>query len=162
MLKLTRKLEYSLIALSHMQQKDENELSTTKEISEKFCKGHHIIYLLIFIISCTAEKGNDLGMIIDDAYINFPLKGQMISVGYFKLSNNSSETKVLNKIFCQDLIASLHTSYLSSEGMLTMKPIKDILIERNSAIRLLVEGKFSIFCISFSFIFIDSSSEKKL
>ena len=36
MLKLTRKLEYSLIALSHMQQKDENELSTTKEIAEKF------------------------------------------------------------------------------------------------------------------------------
>jgi len=105
-----------------------------KEISEKFCKGHHIIYLLIFIISCTAEKGNDLGMIIDDAYINFPLKGQMISVGYFKLSNNSSETKVVNKIFCQDLNASLHTSYLNSEGMLTMKPIKDILIESNSAI----------------------------
>ena len=36
MLKLTRKLEYSLIALSHMQKKDENELSTTKEIAEKF------------------------------------------------------------------------------------------------------------------------------
>ena len=105
-----------------------------KEISEKFCKGHHIIYLLIFIISCTAEKDNNLGMIIDDAYINLPLKGQMISVGYFKLSNNSSETKVVNKIFCQDLNASLHTSHLNSEGMLTMKPIKDILIERNSAI----------------------------
>ena len=58
----------------------------------------------------------------------------MISVGYLKLSNNSSETKVVNKIFCQDLNASLHTSYLNSEGMLTMKPIKDILIERNSAI----------------------------
>ena len=36
MLKLTRKLEYSLIALSHMQKKNENELSTTKEIAEKF------------------------------------------------------------------------------------------------------------------------------
>ncbi|MBC8311518.1 MAG: Rrf2 family transcriptional regulator [Candidatus Marinimicrobia bacterium] len=36
MLKLTRKLEYSLIALSHMQHKDENELSSTKEIAEKF------------------------------------------------------------------------------------------------------------------------------
>lgn len=36
MLKLTRKLEYSLIALSHMQQKDENELSTTKEIAKQF------------------------------------------------------------------------------------------------------------------------------
>jgi len=36
MLKLTRKLEYSLIALSHMRQKDENELSTAKEIAKKF------------------------------------------------------------------------------------------------------------------------------
>ncbi|MBT5955985.1 MAG: Rrf2 family transcriptional regulator [Candidatus Marinimicrobia bacterium] len=36
MLKLTRKLEYSLIALSHMQHKEENELSTTKEIAVKF------------------------------------------------------------------------------------------------------------------------------
>jgi len=36
MLKLTRKLEYSLIALSHMQHKGENELSSSKEIAEKF------------------------------------------------------------------------------------------------------------------------------
>jgi Rrf2 family protein len=36
MLKLTRKLEYSLIALSYMQHKNENELSSTKEIAEKF------------------------------------------------------------------------------------------------------------------------------
>ena len=36
MLKLTRKLEYSLIALSHMQHKGDNELSSTKEIAEKF------------------------------------------------------------------------------------------------------------------------------
>ena len=43
MLKLTRKLEYSLIALSHMQQKDENELSTTKEIAEKFAIPQEIL-----------------------------------------------------------------------------------------------------------------------
>ena len=36
MLKLTRKLEYSLIALSHMQHKGENELSSSKEIAKKF------------------------------------------------------------------------------------------------------------------------------
>tara|TARA_B100000959_G_scaffold211239_1_gene222002 strand:- start:92 stop:490 length:399 start_codon:yes stop_codon:yes gene_type:complete len=36
MLKLTRKLEYSLIALSHMQKQNKNRLSTTKEIAEKF------------------------------------------------------------------------------------------------------------------------------
>ena len=43
MLKLTRKLEYSLIALSHMQKKDENELSTTKEIAEKFAIPQEIL-----------------------------------------------------------------------------------------------------------------------
>ena len=43
MLKLTRKLEYSLIAISHMQQKDENELSTTKEIAEKFAIPQEIL-----------------------------------------------------------------------------------------------------------------------
>jgi len=35
-LKLTRKLEYSLIALSHMQNKGKDELSSSKEISKKF------------------------------------------------------------------------------------------------------------------------------
>ena len=43
MLKLTRKLEYALIALSHMQQKDGNELSTTKEIAEKFAIPQEIL-----------------------------------------------------------------------------------------------------------------------
>ena len=43
MLKLTRKLEYSLIALSYMQKKDENELSTTKEIAEKFAIPQEIL-----------------------------------------------------------------------------------------------------------------------
>ena len=43
MLKLTRKLEYSLIALSHMQKKDENELSTTREIAEKFAIPQEIL-----------------------------------------------------------------------------------------------------------------------
>ena len=36
MLKLTRKLEYSLIALSHMNQKIDNELSTAKEIAFQY------------------------------------------------------------------------------------------------------------------------------
>ena len=36
MLKLTRKLEYSLIALSYMQHKNEGELSTSKEIARNF------------------------------------------------------------------------------------------------------------------------------
>ena len=43
MLKLTRKLEYSLIALSHMQHKDKNELSSTKEIAQKFAIPQEIL-----------------------------------------------------------------------------------------------------------------------
>ena len=43
MLKLTRKLEYSLIALSHMQKQNKNRLSTTKEIAEKFAIPQEIL-----------------------------------------------------------------------------------------------------------------------
>ena len=87
-----------------------------KEISKKFCKGHHIICLLIFIISCTAEKDNNLGLIIDDAYINLPLKGQMISVGYFKLSNNSNMFLFSDLACCNSTvviaIAALSSNFL--------------------------------------------------
>ena len=43
MLKLTRKLEYSLIALSHLQKQNKNRLSTTKEIAEKFAIPQEIL-----------------------------------------------------------------------------------------------------------------------
>ena len=36
MLKITRKVEYALIALKHMQLTKKNELTTTKEIAEKY------------------------------------------------------------------------------------------------------------------------------
>jgi len=43
MLKLTRKLEYALIALSHMQRKKNNELSSTKEIAETYAIPQEIL-----------------------------------------------------------------------------------------------------------------------
>ncbi len=36
MLKLTKKLEYGLIALQHMQGKNENEITSAKEVADKF------------------------------------------------------------------------------------------------------------------------------
>ena len=36
MLKLTKKIEYALIALQHMQSKDANEVTSAKEVAEKF------------------------------------------------------------------------------------------------------------------------------
>ena len=36
MLKITRKVEYALIAVGHLQQKDAGQLATTKEIAEQF------------------------------------------------------------------------------------------------------------------------------
>ena len=105
-----------------------------KEISEKFCKGHHIIYLLIFIISCTAEKDNNLGMIIDDAYINLPLKGQRVAVGYFKLSNYLNNAIVLSDVFCKDLEVSLHTSLINESNIMIMKPLQKIQIESGSSV----------------------------
>ena len=36
MLKLTKKIEYALIALQHMQGKDHNDITSAKEVAEKF------------------------------------------------------------------------------------------------------------------------------
>lgn len=36
MLKLTKKIEYALIALQHMQSKDQNDITSAKEVAEKF------------------------------------------------------------------------------------------------------------------------------
>jgi len=36
MLKITRKVEYALIALRHMQEKEKDELTNAKEIAEQY------------------------------------------------------------------------------------------------------------------------------
>ena len=36
MLKLTKKIEYALIALQHMQSKDHNDITSAKDVAEKF------------------------------------------------------------------------------------------------------------------------------
>ena len=93
-----------------------------------------LLILIIFTASCSAKNNENLGLIIDEPYINLPLKGQMMSVGYFKLANHSNESIVLNKIFCKDFDASLHTSFLNSEGMMAMKSVENIQIESGSSI----------------------------
>ena len=108
-----------------------------KQFSEEFFKDHYYVYLLIltiFIASCSAENNENLGLIIDEPYINLPLKGQMMSAGYFKLVNHSGNSVVLNKMICKGLDVSLHDSSVSSDGIMTMKSAQNILIEGGSAL----------------------------
>ena len=108
-----------------------------KGITKKFCIESHFIFFFISlfcIVSCTTNKEDSLNVIIDDAYINLPLKGQKMSAGYFKLSNSSNTLKVLNKIICEGVNASFHTSYMNSEGMMVMEPIEDLEIQSHSEV----------------------------
>ena len=108
-----------------------------KQFSEEFFKDHYYVYLLIFTIfiaSCSAKNNENLGLIIDEPYINLPLKGQMMSAGYFRLVNHSSNSVVLNTMICKGLDVSLHASSVSRDGVMTMKSVQNILIEGGSAL----------------------------
>jgi periplasmic copper chaperone A len=108
-----------------------------KQFSEEFFKDHYYVYLLIltiFIASCSAKNNENLGLIIDEPYINLPLKGQMMSAGYFRLVNHSSNSVVLNTMICEGLDVSLHDSSVSEDGIMIMKSVQNILIEGGSAL----------------------------
>ena len=108
-----------------------------KQIPEEFFKAHYCTYLLFLIISfvsCSSETNENTDVIIDDPYINLPLKGQEVAVGYFKLSNHLNNTIVLSDVFCSDLEVSLHTSLFNEDGIMTMKPLQKIEIESGSSL----------------------------
>ena len=108
-----------------------------KQIPEEFFKAHYYIYLLFLIISlvsCSSETNGNTDVIIDDPYINLPLKGQKIAVGYFKLSNLLNNTIVLSDVFCSDMEVSLHTSLSDEDGIMTMQPLQKIEIESGSSV----------------------------
>ena len=108
-----------------------------KQIPEEFFKAHYCTYLLFLIISfvsCSSETNENTDVIIDDPYINLPLKGQEVAVGYFKLSNHSNNTIVLSDVFCSDLEVSLHTSLFNEDRIMTMKPLQRVEIEGGSSV----------------------------
>jgi len=108
-----------------------------KEIPEEFFKAHYCTYLLFLIISlasCSSETNGNTDVIIDDPYINLPLKGQRVAVGYFKLSNYLNNAIVLSDVFCNDLEVSLHTSFLNESNIMIMKPLQKIQIETGSSV----------------------------
>ena len=90
--------------------------------------------MIISLASCSYETNGNKDVIIDDPYINLPLKGQRVAVGYFKLSNNLNDAIVLNDIFCDDLEVSLHTSFLNENNIMIMKPLQKIQIEGGSSV----------------------------
>ena len=66
-----------------------------KQIPEESFKAHYCTYLfflIISLVSCSSETNKNTDVIIDDPYINSPLKGQKVAVGYFKLSNHLNNT----------------------------------------------------------------------
>ena len=58
----------------------------------------------------------------------------MMSAGYFRLVNHSSNSVVLNTMICKGLDVSLHDSSVSGDGIMTMKSVQNILIEGGSAL----------------------------
>ncbi len=74
MLKLTRKLEYSLIALSHMNQKEEGELSTAKEIAIQYSIPQEVLaktlQLLAKLNFINAVKGPHGGYEVNESLNN--------------------------------------------------------------------------------------------
>ena len=58
----------------------------------------------------------------------------MMSAGYFRLVNHSSNSVVLNTMICEGLEVSLHASSVGSNGLMTMKSVQNILIEGGSVL----------------------------
>mgnify|MGYP006171311183 FL=1 len=78
---------------------------------------------LLFIISCSPIGSDKQIAIIEDAYMNLPLKGQLISAGYFKFFNNSEDDVKITGVDCVDLNITMHKSFIDEVGIMKMEKI---------------------------------------
>ena len=87
---------------------------------------------LIFIISCSPLESDKQIAIIEDAYINLPLEGQLISAGYFKFFNNSEDDMKITGVYCEDLNITMHKSFIDKVGIMKMEKITLVQVKSNT------------------------------
>ena len=67
---------------------------------------------------------NKPDIIIKDAHLYLPLKGAEMAAGYLRLENNQTKKIVISSIECRKVKASLHETYVDSEGVMKMKKLE--------------------------------------
>tara|TARA_X000000368_G_scaffold162580_1_gene128181 strand:- start:136 stop:537 length:402 start_codon:yes stop_codon:yes gene_type:complete len=84
-------------------------------------------------------------IIIKDAHLYLPLKGNDMSAGYLRLENNQLKKIVISSIECEKVKASIHETILNSEGVIKMKKLEMFVIDAESNLNFMPGGKHVMF-----------------
>ena len=107
-------------------------------------KNKFFIIFSIFIYCLAIPGCNDTskpGIIIKDAHLYLPLKGTNMTAGYLRLENNQPNKIIINSIECEKVNASIHETILNSEGLLKMKKLEMLTVDRESNLNFIPGGK---------------------
>ena len=96
----------------------------------KFKKSHFFIYIisLLFLFSCSISE-NETFVVIQDAYLNKPLKGSHSTAAYMNLKNRSEDRIIEKSLSCTNVLAEFHQTEISDLGVLRMKKLDLIILE---------------------------------
>ena len=111
-------------------------------------KNKFFIIFSIFIYCLVIPGCNDTSkpsIIIKDAHLYLPLKGNDMSAGYLRLENNQPKKIVINSIECEKVNASIHETILNSEGVVKMNKLEMFIIDAESHLNFLPGGKHIMF-----------------
>ncbi len=114
-----------------------------QSIKEKF-----FIIFCIFMYCLVIPGCNDNSkpsIIIKDAHLYLPLKGNDMSAGYLRLENNQLKKIVISSIECEKVKASIHETILNSEGVIKMKKLEMFVIDAESNLNFMPGGKHVMF-----------------
>ena len=111
-------------------------------------KDKFFIIFCIFIYCLVIAGFNDNSkpsIIIKDAHLYLPLKGNDMSAGYLRLENNQLKKIVISSIECEKVKASIHETILNSEGVIKMKKLEMFVIDAESNLNFMPGGKHVMF-----------------
>ena len=111
-------------------------------------KDKFFIIFCIFIYCLVIAGCNDNSkpsIIIKDAHLYLPLKGNDMSAGYLRLENNQLKKIVISSIECEKVKASIHETILNSEGVIKMKKLEMFVIDAESNLNFMPGGKHVMF-----------------
>ena len=99
----------------------------------KFNKIHFFISIisLLFLFSFSISK-NEPFVVVQEAYLNKPLKGSHSTAAYMNLKNKSDDRIVIKGLSCINLLAEFHKTEISDLGLLRMKKLDFIILEPNT------------------------------